>query len=1159
MGLREREVKQKEKLKRKPFIIGVLLIVSSVVGVIGPVEVSAEDSTKDKVILSTNIQKKYQENKLPYVEGEILVKFKGDTINDKTLKKHGVKLKELIGDNMAILEFPKYQKANNLVGTLSLEKDILEVQPNYIYYPTSISNDPRADEMWGLNNTGQKIWNSVGKLDVDINLPEAWKLIEDKILDEVVVAVIDTGVQTTHPDLKDNIWVNSIELNGKTGVDDDKNGYVDDINGYDFHNNDGSVFDSYYDDDHGTHVAGTIAGSINNGLGIVGIAENVKIMSLKFLGSDGGYSSDAIKAIEYAKKMGVKISNNSWGGRSYDTFLKKAIEESNMLFVAAAGNEALNNDTDPHYPSSYDSSNILSVSAVNNKGNLAYFSNYGKKSVDISAPGEDILSSVPGGYDYFNGTSMATPHVTGVSALAMGVTNDLSAEQLINLIKNTGKTVSGGSMTTSGKMIDAEKLIKNINPVSLELDELYDSAQYIKGKTAPYAKVTVKDVNSKLVSSLKADKLGNFSVKLNNLQKEGTKFYVSSVVGINVSEIIELIVVHDIIKPELKDTLEATNIKTTIEGIVSEEASIKILIYNKEFIGKTDSNGKFNISIGKQVAETKGTLIITDKAMPANVSEIEFTVKDGVIPIIKKVSLVYDTSNYIEGEISENSKVNIYTSMDSKTWTILNDVEILTDESNKFSYEITSHLIKGTKIKVVATDKDQNNSKDFITSIIPDKKAPILIEPKVLSLDDNGENTIKGKLDEKGTIEVKIAGNLIGRPQETMKDGSFEITLPKQEANIKVTFVFKDILGNKLEKNVTVQDGTKPVILSESVSKLYNTGKTIEGKVSEMSTVTATVNGKIIASSKTDSQGKFIITLKQRLSSGTLIELKATDSARPKALVSDVVNVSVETDTIIPELISITAVDNSSTISGKVSEEATVELKVGEKLLTRKPIATDIHGNFKITVAKQLANTKITVHIEDYGANKISQEVIVVDKTLPVVKKVDAFYHKTSSRISGIVSENSDILIYKVGANNKPEENSIASGKTDENGIFNIEIEEQSINSKLAVIAVDSAGNNSMLKIITVLKDSSAPTLKIDVIYTDSKEIIGELSEQGSVMVKIGLKEYSAITDHNNSFVIPLEDDYLSLGNRVTVIVEDVVGNKRTYNYTVRKALVTQK
>jgi subtilisin family serine protease len=276
----------------------------------------------------------------------------------------------------------------------------------------------------------------------------------------------------THSELAGNKWVNPYDATD--GVDNDGNQYVDDVNGWDFAGNDNTVFDGA-GDDHGTHVAGTIAGRGGNGAGVAGVCWNLTLISAKFLGNHGGTTANAIKAVDYLTDLktrhGINIvaSNNSWGGGGFSQALQDAIERANaanILFVAAAGNESTNIDATPSYPAGYPNANIISVAAIDKTGALASFSNYGATKVHLGAPGVAIVSTVPvkskgsvtEGYASYSGTSMATPHVTGAAAMYASSHPGATAAQIKAAILSSvvptpslaGKTITGGRLNVSG-------------------------------------------------------------------------------------------------------------------------------------------------------------------------------------------------------------------------------------------------------------------------------------------------------------------------------------------------------------------------------------------------------------------------------------------------------------------------------------------------------------------------------------------------------------------------------------------------------------------------------------------------------------------------------------------------------------------------------------
>jgi len=320
----------------------------------------------------------------------------------------------------------------------------------------SIPNDSNFGIQWALNDLSP---GSIG-------VTKAWDVTKGKR--EVVIAVIDTGVDYNHPDLINNIWVNSGEINGN-GIDDDGNGFIDDIHGYDFLGRDADPMDT---NGHGTHVAGIIAAQGDNGIGISGVAPNIKIMPIRAV---GGTTLNILQAINYVnlmKSKGVNIvaSNNSYAFSSYNDGIKNAIAQSKrlgILFVASAGNNGVNNDltvvkqTGSNYPAVFDLNNILSVAATTSSDTLSLSSNYGKVTVDLAAPGASIYSTVlNSGYSYYTGTSMAAPHVTGVIALLASIHPDWTAQQIKQRILSTVKPLPTlTAKTLTGGRLDASKAV----------------------------------------------------------------------------------------------------------------------------------------------------------------------------------------------------------------------------------------------------------------------------------------------------------------------------------------------------------------------------------------------------------------------------------------------------------------------------------------------------------------------------------------------------------------------------------------------------------------------------------------------------------------------------------------------------------------------------
>jgi len=376
---------------------------------------------------------------------------------------------------------------NNIaaMGLLQNNPEVEYIEPNYIYtidskragQKISLNNDMAVDnvdngsegqvfdplfkDQWGLLNTGKNSGGFFGgKAGEDVGMVDGWKLSAGS--KEIKVAIIDTGVDYYHPDLVDNMFINTAEANGKAGVDDDQNGYVDDIRGYDFANNDADPRDGH---GHGTHCAGVI-GALHNDRGIAGIMKKVTIIPIKFLSDEGsGELAGAIEAIDYAAKMGANVMSNSWGGGPFTQSLFEAIEragKAGIVFTAAAGNSNANNDQAPAYPASYKLDNVISVGSFDGKGKKSSFSSFGKTSVHVFAPGSDIISTIPNGYEKMSGTSMATPHVSGLVGLLLAEEKTLSPKQVRDrLIATSVAKAKLKDVSVSNGRVSAGRILNN--------------------------------------------------------------------------------------------------------------------------------------------------------------------------------------------------------------------------------------------------------------------------------------------------------------------------------------------------------------------------------------------------------------------------------------------------------------------------------------------------------------------------------------------------------------------------------------------------------------------------------------------------------------------------------------------------------------------------
>jgi len=357
-------------------------------------------------------------------------------------------------------------RSGDVAGALAdyrANPNVLYAEPDFVVHADVIPNDPSFGQLWGLRNTGQIVNGNPGIAGADIRATEAWNLWTGDA--DFRIAVIDTGVNYLHPDLAANVWTNPGEIAGN-GLDDEGNGYVDDVHGYDFLFGDGDPID---DHSHGSHVAGTIGAMGDNGIGVVGVNWRCKIVALKFISAGGsGYISGAIDAFQYVIDNGIRVSNNSWGTVYYSLSLYDVIQASQAvghLAVAAVGNSTINTDVTPHYPASFNLGNVIAVAAVDNDDQLASFSNYGPASVHLGAPGVTIYSTVlAADYAYFNGTSMASPHVAGVVGLVMSRIPAWNYQQVRNQVLQTARPIPAlNGVTVTGGVVNARAAVGDCN------------------------------------------------------------------------------------------------------------------------------------------------------------------------------------------------------------------------------------------------------------------------------------------------------------------------------------------------------------------------------------------------------------------------------------------------------------------------------------------------------------------------------------------------------------------------------------------------------------------------------------------------------------------------------------------------------------------------
>lgn len=457
-----------------------------------------------------------------FLDGVVLVGFKPGTAGSERANARAVagavraeQLSPLAKDAEKFTLAPG-RGVKEAIEALKRNPNVRYAEPDYILTKAAVSNDTyyTNGSLWGMYGDATSPANQYGS-----QAGEAWALGYTGS-NEIYIGVIDEGIQVTHPDLQANIWVNPHETPGD-GIDNDGNGKADDVHGWDFVNNDASVYDAG-GDAHGTHVSGTIGGVGGNGIGVAGVNWNVTMISGKFLGASGGSTSGAIAAVDYMNDLksrhGLNIvaTSNSWGGGGFSQALLDAINrggDRDILFIAAAGNSGTDNDAGNYYPSNYQCTNagsrgwdcVVSVASITSSGAKSSFSQYGATTVDLGAPGSGVSSTVPSNsYASYNGTSMATPHVSGAVALCASLNPGQSGAVLREkLMASTAPTASLNGITATGGRLDvgtlAPQCVAETNPVSgapssLTAETIDDSSIFLQWSAGTTSNASFFDI-----------------------------------------------------------------------------------------------------------------------------------------------------------------------------------------------------------------------------------------------------------------------------------------------------------------------------------------------------------------------------------------------------------------------------------------------------------------------------------------------------------------------------------------------------------------------------------------------------------------------------------------------------------------------------------------
>ncbi|NKQ37900.1 MAG: S8 family serine peptidase, partial [Methanosarcinales archaeon] len=1006
---------------------------------------------------------------------------------------------------------------------------VAHAQRNYLFHLQTalpLPNDTHFGELWGLHNTAH---------DADIDAPEAWGITTGSA--DVIIAVIDTGVNYNHPELASNMWVNPGEIAGD-GVDNDGNGFIDDIYGWDFGYSDSSPMDIH---GHGTHVAGTVGAQGNNAVGITGVMWDAQIMALQAFhicptsGRPLTRTNDLVNSISYATANGAHIINASWGGGGGSDvpgdILRDAIEaagHNGVLFVAAAGNGGLdgigdNNDTTPIFPASYSLDNIISVAATDQHDNLAVFSNFGATSVDVAAPGVNILSTVlANNYGFKRGTSMAAPHVAGLAGLLLSHSPNLTVAQLKALILDGVDPQTG----LAGKMVSG-------------------------GRINAYGSLTIPTV---VITSTAPDPTNTSPIPMTATFSEAVTGFVEAEITVTNGEV------------------TASSFTPVTGGKV----------YN--FTVTPTADGLVSVDIPAGVAN--------DTAGNPNAAAPQFSITfDSTIPLVTIDSVTTPTNTTtqaISGTMEAGATVDLSSITADVTFTGF------TQDTTAGTWSATINLVEGTNdITATATDVAGNEGTATDT-IVLDTIAPLV--PTAVAVTNNVINIanlttveITGTAEADSTVEARLTDATSPTPiivtatGTADSAGAFIITLNATtlidgpiSVDAKATDVARNIGPWSTPISVT-KDTAAPTITIDSVTTPTNiTTQTITGTVEAgatvaMSSTTGTSFGTVTVTGTTWSVVATLVEGTNNITAtatdvdgneGTATDTIVLDTIAPPA--PSIPDLAAADDSGISDTDNITNLTTGLTFSGTAEVDSTVELFAGAN---SKGTVVATADNWSFDIALAAGTHSITVTAKDAAGNVSAASTalsVTIDTTAPVAPTAVAvtgnvinIANLTTVEVTGTAEADSTVEVRLTDAATPPVI-VIATGTADATtGAFSITVNATTLIDGPILVdakATDVAGNiGPWSTAISVTKDTAAPTITIDSVTTPTatttQALTGTMEAGATVTLSSDTATFENVTPATTTWSVVAT---LAEGtNNITATATDVAGNEGTATDTI--------